>query len=402
MTKSHDSIPTLASLKKAKSRISGYLRPTPLTYSDSFSQRFKREIYIKWDNKLRTGSFKERGALNFLLQLSDEQKKKGVCTASAGNHALAVSYHCRHLGIPCSIVMPEAAPLVKVQTSSSFGAEVSLVGQVFDETYVYARDLSKAQEKVFVPGYDHPHVISGAGVSGLEIFSKLEEFDSVVVPIGGGGLASGIALALKELLGKVYILGVRSAWTLHDRNKKKRTFSSVPIADGIAVKQIGELPKQIIDNYVDKIVHVQENSIASAIVSYLHEERTVIEGAGAASLAALIEDHLPKKCKKTVLLACGSNIDLNVLSRLIQRSQFQKGQLLRVRVSVPDRPGSLAKLTSCISDHNANVLETYHERRFSEEPGNVEVTFLLETRDEHHKQEVLQSLTHFDLSPTEL
>ena len=398
---------TAKDINEAQERLAKHLPRTPLTHSDSFSQRFERDVFVKWDNKFRTGNFKERGALNFLQQLNSTEKKKGVCTASAGNHALAVSWHCMHLNIPCSIVMPKYAPLVKVQTSASFGANVSLVGEVFDESYEYAQELSKKENLLFVPGYDHPNIISGAGVSGLEILYKLKDVDSIVVPIGGGGLAAGIALAVKEKHPDIYILGVRSAWTkAHGEDakgsEKQGAFAPAPIADGIAVKAIGEIPKLILDQYLDDLVYVEEKTIASAIVSYLYEERTVIEGAGAASLAALIEGHLPKRYKRTVLLACGSNIDLNILSRLIQRSQFQKGQLLRVRVSVPDRPGSLAQLTSCISDKSANVLETYHERRFSKHPGNVEITFLLETKNDAHKNEILESLSELDLKPTEL
>lgn len=397
---------TLKDITAANARLKTHLRETPLIFSDSFTQQFGREIYIKWDNKFRTGSFKERGALNFLLQLQDKEKKRGVCAASAGNHALAVAWHCMHLKIPCSILMPKYAPLVKVKMATSFGAEVTLHGDDFDESYTFAQELSKKKKTIFVPGYDHAEIVSGAGVSGLEILANQPDIDSIVIPVGGGGLAAGIAIAVKEQNPKVHLIGVRSNWTKEeespDQINPSRAFLPSPIADGIAVKTLGAIPKEILDRYIDDLVYVDESTIAAAIVHYLYEERTVIEGAGAASLAVLLEDLLPKKYNKTVLLACGSNIDLNILSRLIQRSQFQKGQLLRVRVSAPDRPGSLARLTECISKNAANVLETYHERRFSKLPGNVDITFLLETKDDPHRKSILKSLRELDLDATEL
>ncbi|MCB0328752.1 MAG: pyridoxal-phosphate dependent enzyme [Bdellovibrionales bacterium] len=396
----HTSV-TIDDIREAQKRIAPYLFKTPLSYSHSLSRKLDRDIFIKWDNKLRTGSFKERGALNFLLQLSPEEKNRGVIAASAGNHALAVAWHAKQLGIPCSIVMPTTAPLVKMKTSSSFGAEVSLVGSALHESYAHALELADQSGQVFVPGYDHPHIIAGAGVSGLEILEDWDDFDAVVVPLGGGGLLAGISRAIRGSGKDTYLLGVRSQWT-KEMGKPKAQFSPAPIADGIAVKDVGALPKEIIDSDVNKVVHVEEKTIATAITSYLHEERTVVEGAGAAALAALLEDALPKQYQRLVLLACGSNIDLNILARLIQRSQFKNGQLLRVRVSVPDRPGSLARLTQTISEQAANVLETYHERSFSAEPGNVEITFLLETRDEEHKGDLMRSLASSGLHPHEL
>jgi len=401
MTKQQTTAPvSLRDIEDARKRIAPHLFKTPLSFSHGLSARFNRDVYIKWDNKLRTGSFKERGALNFLLRLSDEQRKQGVCAASAGNHALAVAWHCKKLGIPCTIVMPTTAPLVKIKTSSNFGAEVQLVGKILGESYEFAQELSRKQKKIFVPGYDHVDVVAGAGVSGLEILEDLPDFDSIVVPIGGGGLIAGIARALKESNHPAKIFGVRSTWTKGPGYTSP--FSPSPIADGIAVKEIGGVPAEIIETDVDEILYVEEQIIASAVTLYLYEERTVIEGAGSASLATLMADMIPANFKKTVLLACGSNIDLNILARLIQRSQFQQGQLVRLRVSVPDRPGSLMQLTKCISDQHANVLETFHERSFSREPGNVEITFLLEIRDLKHKQSVFESLSALDLNPMEV
>ncbi|MCI5066600.1 pyridoxal-phosphate dependent enzyme [bacterium] len=389
-------------ISAARERIQEAILPTPLTFSHRFSKRFGREVYIKWDNALRTGSFKERGALNFLSKLSKEEKNRGVCAASAGNHALAVAYHCREQEIPCSLFMPLRAPLVKVQTATSFGAEVTLHGELLRDSYAQALLMSKQEKRVFVPGYDHRDIIAGAGVSGVEISEQLEEFDSVIVPIGGGGLVAGIASAIRALRKDIFILGVRSEWSSQQHDGEDARFVSTPLADGIAVKELGTIPKRIIQEQVDQIVSVRENTIADAVIAYLYEERSVIEGAGAAALAALLEGHLPERCKRVVLLACGSNIDLHVLGKLIQRSQYERGQLLRVRVSVPDRPGSLARLTEIIASESANVLETSHERGFSREPGNVDITFLLETRDKEHQSSLITRFAKLDLHPLQL
>ncbi len=391
---------TFEDIKQAQKALSEHLPVTPLTHSPELSRICKREIFIKWDNKFRTGSFKERGALNFLLNLKKREKSPSVCTASAGNHALAVSYHSQLLNIPCSLVMPTYAPLVKIKTASHFGAKVTLFGNTFYEAYDHAEALAKETGKVFVPGFDHNDVIAGQGVSGLEIAEQSDQkVDAVVIPIGGGGLAAGIAYALKTLLPDLFILGVRSKWI--EVEHKDMQFPSIPLADGIAVKRLGNLTKPIIEQYVDKIVSLGEDEVARAIIDYLNGERTVIEGAGAAALAAVQQGHLPSSFSHPVLLACGSNIDLNLLARLIHRSQSQQGRLLRVTVSVPDRPGSLAKLTKSISDQKANVLETYHERGYTDQPGNVEITFMLETKDEKHKVSVLKTLSELGLNPVE-
>lgn len=389
-------------IQAARQLLSQHLPVTPLTFSEELGRALGRQIWVKWDNKFRTGSFKERGAANFLLKLKTTNTNAKVCAASAGNHALAVAWHSKQLNIPCTIIMPRFAPLVKVKTASRFGAKIILSGDTFDEAYSEAQKLSTETGSIFLPGFDHTDIISGQGVSGLEILEQTnQQVDAIVVPIGGGGLAAGIALAAKTVKPDIFILGVRSEW-VKESHTHKGIFPPAPIADGIAVKKIGALPEAIINQFVDCIVYVSEQEIAKAVVDYLNYEHTVVEGAGAASLAAVRMGFLPAKYKYPVLEVCGSNIDLNVLARLIQRSQFQDGQLLRVSVSVPDRPGSLAKLTASISEARANVLETYHERSCSIHPGNVDITFLLETRDSIHKKEILQTLSTMGLNPQEL
>ncbi len=300
--------------------------------------------------------------------------------------------------------MPKRAPLVKVETTRRLGAAVELIGENFDEAYEYAQQKAEKAGLCFVPGFDDCRIVAGQGVAVLEILSQLEEdIDCIVVPIGGGGLAAGIAVAAKALSPKTEIIGVRSEWSVLAAEKAPTTiFRPTTIADGIAVKKLGQIPEQILREHLDREIVVTEREIADAIMMYLDHERTVLEGAGAAALAGLLGDTMLPKNSRAVVLACGCNIDLNVLSRLIDRAQFEREQLLRVRVSVPDRPGSLSLLAGEISACGANVLETFHERRSSRSPGSVDITFLLEVRSGDHKQEVMQRLEALSLRPAEV
>ncbi|NDC36875.1 MAG: threonine ammonia-lyase [Proteobacteria bacterium] len=357
-------------------------------------------VYLKWDNKLHTGSFKERGAVNFLSQLSAAERARGVCAASAGNHALALSYYAKKLRIPCTLVMPVFAPLVKVQKSQRWGAEVIRHGSNFDEAYSYAESLAKRTKKIYVPAFDHLRIIEGQGTAGLEILQELPDVDAVIVPIGGGGLISGIGLAIKDIRPSVQIIGVRSEWAVQARATKSGHLStqfSGTIADGIAVKRNGKLTIPMMEHVVDKFITVSENEIAEAVVRVLELERTVLEGAGAAGIAALLSGKISNRFKKIAIMACGSNIDMNMLSRLLERDMAQQGRLLRLKVSLPDRPGSLQKVTSILAAQGANVLEVIHDRSFSEVPINVDISFVLEVRDARHRQQILASLTEAGL-----
>lgn len=389
--------PTFSDIKAATELIRPHLEVTPLLRSNVFSEMSGRDVYIKWDNTLRTGSFKERGALHALLRLSPEERTKGVITASAGNHALALSFHARRLNIPCTVVMPSRAPLVKVQSAHNYGAEVILFGDTFDEAYQHAIDLAETTAKRRIPPYDHVDVVAGQGSCGIEIYEQLPEVDAVFVPVGGGGLISGIATALKELRPKTKIIGVQSEWAVQHRSAP--TNSSPPprlppatIADGIAVKRIGQITKPIIEQRVDTLLTASEASIAQAVVHYVEHEHTVIEGAGAAALAGLLSYRLPKELQHIVVLACGSNIDINVLSRLLERDMGERGRLLHLKLSVPDKPGSLAFITSIMAREGANILEVIHDRSFSKLPGNVDITFELEVRNKDHGSQVLDAL----------
>lgn len=388
---------SIADIVAAQARIRSRLPASPLTHSPQFSELLGHDIFFKWDNKLKTGSFKERGALNVLCSLEESAKQRGVCAASLGNHALALSYHAASLKVPCVIVMPSSAPLVKVQRTRDTGAEVVLFGTTFDEAYQHAQKLAIERGLFFVPAFDHPLVIAGQGTAGLEILDQLEEFDSVVIPVGGGGLASGIASAIKARKPQVHIVGVRSQWVLEAKSIRQDSpqplLPPTTIADGIAVKVPGKITAPLLDKVIDQMIVVSEAEIANAVLRMLEFERMVVEGAGAAGIAALIKKCLPSHCKRTVVEISGSNIDMNVLSRLIERDMGEKNRLLRIDVAVPDRPGSLHTITGILARTGANVLQVSHDRSFSHVPGNVDITFLLEVRDQEHKDSIIKNLT---------
>ncbi|MCB9029655.1 MAG: threonine ammonia-lyase [Deltaproteobacteria bacterium] len=373
-------------------RIRKGLPITPVTQSLLFSEISGREVFIKWDNKFRSGAFKERGALNFLSALEPEQRKSGVCAASAGNHAQGVSLHAQSLQIPTTIVMPIYAPLVKIQAVERAGAEVVLEGENFDESLAYCLEVEKPKGKILIHAFDDPWIMAGQGTSALEILDQVPDLDSIIVPIGGGGLISGIATAIKHQKPDVYVLGVQSQWAKSGGPKKssnKLGPFTTTIADGIAVKTIGSLNRQVIDALVDDVVTVTEDDIARAIVKYLEAEKTVVEGAGAAALAALLANALPARYKRTVLLACGSNIDMNLLSTLIQRDLVERGRWLRYTISVPDRPGLLSSISGLLASESANIMDVRHNR-FAAIPGHVEMEFLVEVRNADHGKKILK------------
>lgn len=402
-----DQAPTsLDTIMEAYKRVRQEFTPSPLTYSVFISELVGHDVYIKWDNKLRTGSFKERGVINFLGTLSEEEKKSGVCAASAGNHATALAYYTSKANIPCTIVMPTWTPLVKVQTTKKYNAEVLLHGNSFDEAYAKAEEISKKEKKIFVPGFDDYRIIAGQGTIGIELFEQLNSFDSVVVPIGGGGLISGIAVAVHATDPSVHVIGVQSEYIV--KKREATDLSPVPplppvsIADGIAVKKIGAKNAPIIKEKVHAIVTVTEQQIADAIIKLLELEKTVVEGAGAAGVAALLAKLVSSQYKRTIVMVCGSNIDSDLLYRLIVRDMAKRNRLLRIVASAPDRPGSLQFVAGLIARVGANVLEINHDRSFSDTPGNVSMSFLLEVRDESHKKMVLEAFNDSGISVEEI
>ncbi len=398
------SLPQLPAFEAARARLAPHLEPTPVTRALSLSEELQRDIFLKWDNKLRTGSFKERGALNFLLSMDKAALSRGVCTASAGNHALGLSFHSQRLGVPCHIVMPSTAPIVKSQSCRAFGAEV-LFQPTFSDCVEFAQRLAQEHGYTYVPPFDHEWIVHGQGVAGLELVDQLADFDSVVIPVGGGGYAAGVASAIKAKRPGVFILGVCSEWALNARRDSSGHHGAVApmtIADGIAVKTIGKVTGPILDRRVDQIVAVNEWSIARAIIKLLEHEHVVVEGAGAAGLAGILSGFLPEQCKKTVVMICGSNIDTNLLSRLIEHDMAEKGRLLRVAISLPDRPGMLHTISGIIAQQGANILQVTHDRSYAKIPGHVEITVLMEVRDRDHGQEVIAALVKSGLPTQEI
>ncbi|MCB0338628.1 MAG: threonine ammonia-lyase, partial [Bdellovibrionales bacterium] len=377
---------SISDIEKASQRISSCLEKTPVSYSPIFSERFGREVYFKWDNRFRTGAFKERGAANLLGSLSDDEAKRGVCAASMGNHALALSWHAAKKGIPCTIVMPIYAPLVKVQSTKNTGATVFLEGETLEDATVFAKELVAKHGHRFVSAYDDELIIAGQGTAGLEILDQCPDVDSIVVPVGGGGLISGIATAVKAKRPDVYILGVQSEWvSWMAQAKQEGSVAPVQrsIADGIAVKTLGKLTRPIVEQKVDSLLTVSEEDIAKAVVDFVEVEHAVVEGAGAAGLAAISRELLPSKFKKTVVMVGGSNIDGNLLTVLIERDLVKRGRWIKVPIAVPDRPGQLNRVSKIIAEQGANVLHVRHDR-FSTRLGIVDILFLIEVRDRAH------------------
>ncbi|HEY7652682.1 MAG TPA: threonine ammonia-lyase [Methylomirabilota bacterium] len=375
----------IADVRAARKRLSGTIYETPCPYSETLSAMTGARVFVKLENLQMTGSFKERGAANLLLQLSAEERRRGVVAASAGNHGLAVAFHAARLGIAAAIVMPEWAPLAKVTAARRHGAEVVLHGENFDEAYGRAREIEAARNLVFVHPFDDPRVIAGQGTIGLELAAQVPGLDAVLVPVGGGGLISGLALAVKAERSAVTVIGVQAqevaAMTAaFAANAPVTVPAATTIADGIAVRRVGEHTFGLTRRHVDRLVTVTEEEIANAILLLLEIEKTVVEGAGAVSLAALANRRVALEGKTVALIVSGGNIDVNVIARVIERGLVKDGRLVRLRVRLRDRPGALARLTALVAEMRANVLGIEHDRAFSRAPlGDSEVELTLET-----------------------
>jgi threonine dehydratase len=389
---------TLKTVREAYARIHGAVYFSPCPNSPGISEISGQPVFLKLENLQRTGAFKERGALNKILTLSEHDKKRGVIAASAGNHAQGVAFHARNNGISAKIVMPVMTPLVKVNATKGFGAHVVLHGDGYDEAYEEARRLADREHLTFVHPFDDPAVIAGQGTIGLEILEQVPDLEAVVVPIGGGGLISGIACAVKETRPDVRVVGVQAArmpsmleaLRLH----QPTTIALNPtIADGIAVRRAGERTLPLIENYVDEVVAVEEEEIASGILTLLEREKTLAEGAGAAAVAALLHRKTKLKNKKTVALVCGGNIDVTLLSRIIQRGLVKDARLVRLQIHLSDRPGSLHQLTKIIAAHHANIVELQFDRAYyGVSLGDTLIDITLETRGKDQIQRILDAL----------
>lgn len=382
---------TISDIISAQNLIRGHLTPTPLSFSPVLSEKFGRDIFLKWESKLRSGAFKERGALNFLLNLDEAERRRRVCAASAGNHARGLSLHANRLGIGCTIFMPLTAPLIKIQACEKNGATVKLEGETFDDCLKVALKFAQDRNLIFVHPFNDPKIIAGQGTCGLEILEQCPDVDAVVVPVGGGGLISGISTAIKAKKPDCFILGVQSEWALAYQQGAPKSPHETTIADGIAVKKVGDITSKIIKQFVNETFSVTESEIRRAVVHLLELEKSVVEGSGAVGLCALLSNKIPESYKKIVLVISGGNIDMNLLSAVIQRDLVERGRILRFSVRVPDRPGLLNQVTGVVAGRGGNVLDVYHDR-FTCTPGIVEIAFVLEVRDLIHGDNIISGL----------
>ena len=388
---------SLADIQAAREVLRGHVANSPCMYSRTLSEITGAEVYLKFENLQFTASFKERGALNKLVSLTAEQKKNGVIAASAGNHAQGVSYHATRLGIPSTIVMPKFTPNVKVEMTQRHGADVVLFGENFDDAKAHALQLSSERNLAFVHPYDDEKVIAGQGTVALEMLESFPQLDMLCIAIGGGGLISGMATAAKAIKPDIDVVGVemlRFPSMAASINGTTATFGQSTIAEGIAVKEPGKITRAIVEKLVSDIVLVDEGDIEEAIVMLLEIEKTVVEGAGAASLAALIKHGARFAGKHVGLVLCGGNIDPLVLAGIIQRGMVRSGRLTRLKVELRDLPGALARITRVIADANANIEEVHHQRAFTNLPvQSAEVEFVLKTRNTAHVVEIVERLS---------
>src|SRR5688572_6592451 len=388
----------LDAIRAARERIKDEIYHSPCPYSLALSRLTGCEIYCKMDHLQATGSFKERGARNKLKQLTDAQKKSGVIAASAGNHALALAYHGRDLGVGVTVVMPKYAPIVKVSNCRSFGANVVLHGDSFQQAKDHALAIAEEKRLVYVHGFDDEDIVAGAGTLGLEILEDVPDVDAVIIPIGGGGLISGVGTAIKALKPNVRIIGVepKNAPTMYDslrRGVVMRVTTQPTLADGLAVGEAGKLCFDITRRVMDELVMLDEVQIATAVRRLLEREEIGVEGAGATPLARARVRAAQLEGKKVVLLLAGGNIDVNIISRIIERRLAADGRLCRITAYVSDRPGSLARLLSIIANTGASIKEVHHDRNFGPaDIARVAISCTMETRDFQHIEEIHKAL----------
>ena len=387
---------TLSDIEAAQEVIRGQVVETPCSHSRTLSEITGAEVYLKFENHQFTASFKERGALNKLSSLSAEEKRQGVIACSAGNHAQGVAYHANRLGIPATIVMPRYTPWVKVEHTQKHGAEVILEGEDFDAAKDHAKSVCRSRALNFVHPYDDEKIIAGQGTVGLEMMRAFPGLDTLVVAIGGGGLISGIATAARALKPSVEVIGVetrRFPSMYHALRGTKAEFEASTIAEGIAVKEPGQLTKEIIARLVADVVLVDEGDIEQAIVLLLEIEKSMVEGAGAAPLAALLRYPERFRNRKVGLVLGGGNIDPLMLAKIVERGMVRAGRLARIHVEITDLPGSLARVTACIAAQNANIDQVHHQRAFTNlTVQNAELEVVLKTRSPEHVAEIVAAL----------
>jgi threonine dehydratase len=396
-------------IEEAHRKIRNDVVRTPLVHSQKLSQLCGCQTLFKLENFQMTGSFKDRGALNKLLTLSFEERRKGVIAASAGNHAQAVAYHCRRLGVNAKIVMPRGTPLIKIVSTQNYGAQVILHGETVDDAYDRALELARLDGLILIHPFEDPWIIAGQGTIALEILEDnlARGVGAVLCPIGGGGLISGVAAYLKEMSPEILIIGVEAAAAPSMKKSLEgghpvRLESVSSLADGIAVKKVGQLNYEMVKRYVDEVVTVEEDEIANAILLLLEIEKIVVEGAGAVPLAALLNRKVPLEGKKVLSIISGGNIDVNILDRIILRGLSVEGRIAQFTVRLKDRPGSLLFVLEIIKKFQVNILDIVHHRFQSAGPfGCVDVSITLETKGHSHIQEIRRALQEAGYSPCE-
>ena len=389
---------TCLKVEQARERIREQIYLSPLSCSETISRMTGNRVFFKLENLQMTGSFKERGALNRLLSLTPEEAQRGVIAASAGNHGMAVAFHSQRLNIAATIVMPVYAPLIKVSRVRSYGAQTALTGADYDEAFAEAERLSQEQRLTFLHAFNDAAIIAGQGTVGLELYEQNKDLETVIVPVGGGGLIAGVALVLKALNPHIRIIGVQAA-TLPsmkaalEKDQPVEVPPATTIADGIAVRKVGETALALVKQHVDAIVTVEEDEIANAVLLLLEIEKTVAEGAAAAPLAALINNKIDVRGKNVALIVSGGNIDVNLISRIIEKGLIRDGRLNRISVVISDRPGNLARLTQRIAELNANILQIGQSRGFGRMGiGETEVDLILETSGPDHIKRIQYEL----------
>ena len=387
---------SLADVEAAARAIEGAVVETPCLRSQTLSQLTGADVWLKFENLQFTAAYKERGALNKLLSLTAEERARGVIAASAGNHAQGLAYHARRLGIPATIVMPKFAPVVKVQQTEGHGAHVVLFGESFDEASAHSHELAAKRGLVYVPPFDDALVMAGQGTVGLEMLDAVPDLDTLIVPIGGGGLISGIATVAKARNAAIEVIGVQAELypSMHSLLRgETRICDGDTLAEGIAVKVPGKLTAQVVRALVDDILLVGERDLEHAVSLLLTIEKTVVEGAGAAGLAALLTNPRRFRGRKVGLVLCGGNIDTRLLANVLLRELARSGRLARLRIRLKDRPGQLFEVARIFDQQQVNILEVYHQRVFTNLPAKGLVTDIeCETRDRDHLDRLVEAL----------
>lgn len=389
---------TLADILKAKDNLKGIIHATGMDLSTTFSRMSGADVYLKMENLQKTGSFKIRGAYNKMARLTQEEREQGVIAASAGNHAQGVAFAARRAGINACIVMPEGAPISKVVATRDYGAQVILHGEVYDDAYAKAREIQESSGAVFIHAFDDTDVIAGQGTVGLEIMEHLSDVDLVFVPVGGGGLASGISVAVKTLNPKTKVIGVEAdgaaCLTASRQAGTPTTLTTAhTIADGIAVKCPGELTFNLLNHYLDDVVTVDDEEISTAILLLLERAKIVVEGAGAVALAAILYGKYPVAGKKTAAVLSGGNIDVNYLSLIIEKGLIKAGRYFRLVTSMTDKPGNLQAFLRVIAQERGNVISINHDRTQVYMPvDQALVEAIIETQGPEHGERIVQAL----------